>query len=193
LVIALEAKDQDGVTVNYLKKHGFYRILYRNSQIMGEELPPDDILHKLLRNGFIGVAASALIIFLFAATVFFAAPFWLTAIATGLFVGASTYLSGILYGVVNDLFATHSNLPYFLLGHQPQQKSLLRTNYKVAQGIAWGVAATFGPVVIATIVFTVGNNYCFFCTNSNFFIASHDDCNAFNCCRSRILCAQKST
>jgi len=51
-VIALEAKDQDGVTVNYLKKHGFYRILYRNPQIIGEELPPDDILHKLLGNGF---------------------------------------------------------------------------------------------------------------------------------------------
>ena len=154
-VIALEAKDQDGATVNYLKNHGFYRILYRNPQIMGEELPPDDILHELLRNGFVGVAVSALIVLLFAATVFFAAPFWLTAIVTGLFVGASTYLSGILYGVVNDLFATHSNLPYFLLGHQPQQKSLLRTNDKVVQGIAWGVAATFGPVVIATIVFTV--------------------------------------
>lgn len=55
-VIALEAKDQDGATVNYLKKHGFYRILYRNPRIMGEELPSDDILHKLLRNGFIGVA-----------------------------------------------------------------------------------------------------------------------------------------
>lgn len=154
-VIDLEAKDHDGITVTYLKKHGLYRILYRNPQIMGEELPPDDILHKLLRNGFIGVAASALIILLFSATVFFAAPFWLTAIATGLFVGASTYLSGILYGVVNDIFATRANLPYFLLGHQPQQKSLLRTNNKVAQGVAWGVAATFGPVVIATIVFTV--------------------------------------
>ncbi len=154
-VIALEAKDHDGLTVNYLKKHGFYRILYRNPQVMGEELQSDDIIHKLLRNGFVGIAASALIILLFAATAFFAVPFWLTAIATGLFVGASTYLSGILYGVINDLFATHSNLPYFLLGHQPQQKSLLRTNDKVAQGIAWGVAATFGPVVIATILFTV--------------------------------------
>ncbi len=154
-VIDLEAKDDGAVTVNYLKKHGFYRILYRNPQIMGEELKPNDILHKLLRNGFIGVAASALIILLFSTTVFFAAPFWLTAITTGLFIGASTYLSGILYGVINDLFATRANLPYFLLGHQPQQKSLLRTNNKVAQGIAWGVAATFGPVVIASITFTV--------------------------------------
>jgi hypothetical protein len=154
-VIALEAKDHDGVTVNYLKRHGFYRILYRNPQVMGEELPSDDILHKLLRNGFVGIVASALIILLFSVTAFFAAPFWLSAIATGLFVGASTYLSGILYGVINDLFATHSNLPYFLLGHQPQQKSLLRTNDKIAQGIAWGVAATFVPVVLATIVFTV--------------------------------------
>lgn len=154
-IIELETKDKDSTTIDYLKKHGFYRIVYRNSQIKGRELPSDDILHQLLRNGFIGVALSALIITLFAATAFFTAPFWITAIVTGLFVGASVYLSGILYGVVNDLFATHSNLPYFLLGHQPQQTSLLRTNDKVAQGIAWGVAATFGPVLIATVLFTV--------------------------------------
>ncbi|ASQ45926.1 hypothetical protein [Legionella clemsonensis] len=155
LIIDLEARDKDRTTINYLKERGLYRILYRNPQIKGQELPPDDILHKLLRNGFVGVAASALIILFFMATAFFTAPFWLTAIATGLFVGASVYLSGILYGVVNDIFATHANLPYFLLGHQPQQTSLLRTNDKVAQGIAWGVAATFGPVIIATILFTV--------------------------------------
>lgn len=154
-IIDLEEKDHNGVTIAYLKKQGLYRILYRNPKIMGQELRSDDILNQLLRNGFIGVAASALIIIFFTATAFFAAPFWLTAIATGLFVGASVYLSGILYGVINDLFATHANLPYFLLGHQPQQKSLLKTNDKFAQGIAWGVAATFGPVVIATILFTV--------------------------------------
>lgn len=154
-IIHLEVKDQNRATLNYLKKQGLYRILYRNPQIMGKELPKNNILHKLLRSGFVGVAISALIILLFATTTFFAAPFWLTAIATGLFVGASAYLSGILYGVVNDLFATHSNLPYFLLGHQPQQTSLLRTNNKVAQGVAWGVAATFFPVMIATVLFTV--------------------------------------
>ncbi|HAU1190771.1 TPA: hypothetical protein U6325_001272 [Legionella pneumophila] len=154
-IIELEAQDKDGSTVNYLKQNGFYRILYRNPRLLGQELPQDDILHKLLRYGFIGVGISAVMILLFISTAFFTAPFWLTAITTGLFVGASAYLSGILYGVVNDIFATHSNLPYFLLGHQPQQTSLLRTNDKVAQGIAWGVAATFGPVVLATLLFTV--------------------------------------
>lgn len=153
--IDLELKDHNKITISYLKDHGFYRIVYRNSQIIGYELAPNDSLRKLLRNGFIGVGASALIILLFVATAFFTAPFWLTAIVSGLFVGASAYLSGILYGVVNDLFASHANLPYFLLGHQPQQTSLLRTNNKVAQGIAWGVAATFVPVVIATILFAV--------------------------------------
>lgn len=155
LMVLLEAKEQGKVTINYLKKQGLYRILYRNPQIKGQELPPDDILHKLLRNGFLGVVVSAFIILLFAATAFFAAPAWLTVITTGLFIGASTYLSGMLYGLVNDLFATQANLPYFLLGHQPQQKSLLRTNDKIAQGVAWGIAATFGPVVLATILFTV--------------------------------------
>ncbi|HAT1941225.1 hypothetical protein [Legionella pneumophila] len=154
-IIELESKDKDSSTVNYLKQHGFYRILYRHPRLLGQELPQDDILHKLLRYGFIGVGISAVMILLFISTAFFTAPFWLTAITTGLFVGASAYLSGILYGVVNDIFATHANLPYFLLGHQPQQTSLLRTNDKVAQGIAWGVAATFGPVVLATLLFTV--------------------------------------
>jgi len=154
-IVDLETTDKEGKTIAYLKKHNFYRILYRNPIIKGKQLPADDVLNQLLRNGFIGIGISALIIILFAATAFFAAPFWLTAIATGLCVGASVYLSGILYGVVNDLFATHANLPYFLLGHQPQQRSLLKTNDKVAQGVAWGVAATFGPVVIATILFTV--------------------------------------
>lgn len=154
-IIDLEANDPNGVAINYLKKRGLYRMVYRNPLILGEELPKDDILHKLLRNGFIGIGASALIILLFVTTAFFAAPFWLTAIVTGLFVGACAYLSGILYGVINDIFATHANLPYFLLGHQPQQKSLLRTNDKIAQGVAWGIAATFVPVIIAAISFSI--------------------------------------
>lgn len=154
-IIELESQDKESSTANYLKQHGFYRILYRHPRLLGQELPQDDVLQKLLRYGFIGVGISAVMILLFISTAFFTAPFWLTAITTGLFVGASAYLSGILYGVVNDIFATHSNLPYFLLGHQPQQTSLLRTNDKVAQGIAWGVAATFGPVVLATLLFTV--------------------------------------
>jgi hypothetical protein len=153
-IIELEAKDKDKTTITYLKQHGLYRMLYRNSKLMGKELPHDDALHQLLRSGYVGVAvSSAAILFFLATALLFAAPFWLTAIATGLFVGASAYLSGILYGVINDLFATQANLAYFLLGHQPQQSSLLRTNNKVAQGIAWGVAATFDSVVIAAVVF----------------------------------------
>ena len=157
LIITLETIDTEQTTINYMKTQGLYRILYRNPKILGQELPQNDDLHTLLRSGFLGVGISALAILFFVATAFCAAPVWLTAISAGLFTGASVYLSGILYGVVNDLFATQANLPYFLLGHQPQQTSLLRTNDKVAQGIAWGVAATFGPVVLATILFTVAS------------------------------------
>lgn len=142
--------------IDFLKEKGLYRMLYRFPKFMGQELlPKDDILNDLMKYGFIGVGVSVVFIAAFVATLLLSAPFWAVAISSALFVGASVYLSGILYGVVNDLFATHANLPYFLLGHQSQQKSLLRTNDKIAQGIAWGVAATFGPVVIATIVFTV--------------------------------------
>lgn len=155
LIAELEQQQEARRTVDFLKQKGLYRMLYRNPKFKGEDLKDDDILRVLLRNGFIGVGISLFFVAAFVAALMLSAPAFVTAIASGLFVGASVYIGGILYGVVNDLFATHANLPYFLLGHQPQQSSLLRTNDKVAQGVAWGVAATFGPVVLATGLFTV--------------------------------------
>ncbi|CZH90104.1 Uncharacterised protein [Legionella pneumophila] len=74
-IIELESKDKDSSTVNYLKQHGFYRILYRHPKLLGQELPQDDILHKLLRSGFIGVGISAVMILLFISTVFLLPPY----------------------------------------------------------------------------------------------------------------------
>lgn len=155
LIAELEDHSHGQPTLSRLDRAGLNKFLFRNAQLKGIELPEDDGLKILLKSGFIGVAISALFIALFIATSFMAAPAWLSVIATGLFTGSATYLSGIIYGVVNDIFATNMNLPYFLLGHQPQQKSLLKTNDPIAQGIAWGVAATFGPVVAASVVFAV--------------------------------------
>lgn len=134
---------------------GLFRMLYRNPVHQGKLLPDSDILHVMLRYGFVGVAVSAALISFFAVTVFLSAPAWLIAISTGLFTGAVAYVSGLTYGIINDLFATHANLPYFLLGHQTQQVSLLKTNDPIAQGIAWGVSATFGLTLLAACLFTV--------------------------------------
>lgn len=138
-----------------LKSTGLFRMLYRNPEHKGKLLRDDDILHVMLHNGFVGVGISAALIVFFASTVFLSSPAWLIAISTGLFTGAVAYLSGLTYGVINDLFATHANLPYFLLGHQPQQVSLLKTNDPIAQGIAWGVSATYGLTLLAACVFAV--------------------------------------
>lgn len=156
LIAILEQTEGGQSTLNHFKQNGVYRILYRNPRMHGQQLPQNDALNQLLRAGFTGVGISAVIVAFFVATTLIGgAPFWLTAVSAGLFTGASAYLSGILYGVVNDLFATRANLPYFLLGHQPQQKSMLRTNDKIAQGIAWGVAATFPLVALASVLFAV--------------------------------------
>ncbi|TAL63827.1 MAG: hypothetical protein EPN84_04490 [Legionella sp.] len=158
LVAILENFDDQNAAkpvLDSLRQKGLYRMLYRFPKYKGEDLPADDGLMQLLKASYWGVGISVLLIAAFVLSVVFAAPAWLIAITSGFFVGASVYLSGMLYGVVNDLFATQMNLPYFLLGHQPQQTSLLRTNDKVAQGVAWGMAATFGPVLIAAIAFTV--------------------------------------
>lgn len=154
-ISTLEDLDEAKPTIAFLKSKGLYRMLYRFPKYKGEELGSDDVLHRVLRYGFGGIAISALVVGAFVASTLFGAPFWVTALSTGLFVGASAYLGGLMYGVVNDLFATHANLPYFLLGHQPQQKSVLRTNNKIAQAVAWGVAASYGPVLLVSIVFTI--------------------------------------
>lgn len=155
LIARLENHKEAKPALKFLREKGLYRMLYRYAKLKGKQLPEDDILNTLLNNGFIGVGISALLIAAFVAVMLIGAPAWIVAVSSGLFVGSTVYLSGLIYGVVNDLFATYANLPYFLLGHQPQQKTLMQTNDNIAQGIAWGVAATFGPVILASILFTV--------------------------------------
>lgn len=155
MLVMLEEQKSVTEFLDHLKLQGLYRIIYHNPILKGQTIFDDDILNVLLRRGFQGMGISALSIALFVTTNLLNAPSWIMPISTGFFVGSVTYLAGISYGVTNDLFATHSNLPYFLLGHQPQQVSFLKTNDPVVHGVAWGIAATFAPVVIASIVFTI--------------------------------------
>lgn len=148
----VERKNPSSKLLANFKQNGLYKTLYHYPVIEGRD--DTSMLADMLRSGFYGLGASALAIILFA-TLPVAAPGWLHVIATSLFAGAMTYVSAIVYGVVNDIFATRANLPYFLLGHQPQQHSMLRSNDPLVQGVAWGVAATFGPALIASIAFGV--------------------------------------
>lgn len=155
LLAELEEKRKARYIVKLLKKQGLYSMLYTLPKFDGIPLYSSDSLHQSYRNGMIGVGLSLLITGGFVAATLLGAPAWVIAITTGLFVGAVAYLGGILYGVVNDLFATNSCSPYFLLGHQSQQYSLLKTNNKIALAHYWGVAASFGFVVLAAVVFTI--------------------------------------
>lgn len=114
----LERQEQDFVLLKSFKDNGLYRMLYRNARIQG--IDDDSGLKTGLKLGYIGVGVSALFIALFIATSFVAAPVWLGILSTALFAASVTFLSTLVYGVVNDLFATKATLPYFLLGHQKQ-------------------------------------------------------------------------
>lgn len=153
IIQTIESTNKESALLSSFHKQGIYRMFYHQSVIKG--IDDTGLLGTLLNNGFIGVGISALAILLFTVTSLVGAPIWISVIANALFASSVTYLGALVYGVVNDLFATKSNLPYFLLGHQPQQTSLLRTNDPAAQGVAWGVAATFGPALIASIAFGV--------------------------------------
>lgn len=116
----------------------------------------DRDLNGFFRNGLIGIPVAALGVVAFGVAGFLGAPWAVMVLAQAYFAGSMAYLSGLGYGILNDLIGCHVNLPYFLLGHQPQQASAVRSNDKTVNGIAWGILATVGLSIIAGIVFTVG-------------------------------------
>lgn len=115
----------------------------------------DKDLQKIFYFGVGGLLLSAISIVLFTLVAIYTAPAWLTILATGLFVASAFYLGGLLYGVINDLFATKMNLSYFLLGHQPSQFSLFKSNKRLVQAIGWGITATSGLSMVAGIIFGI--------------------------------------
>ena len=86
---------------------------------------------------------------------FLGAPIALVAVVNALFSGSFVYVTAITYGIVNDIFAAKTHLPYFLLGHQPKQHSLVRSNSEIVNASVWGIAAVHPLAAIAAIVFTI--------------------------------------
>lgn len=139
--------------VTHFQENGLYRMFYHKARIKGQRNTSD--LNKYLKSGFAGVALSIPAVALFAATSMLGAPTWTMPLSNGLFASAMIYLSALAYGITNDIYATAANLPYFLFGHQPKQHSLIETNDPIAQGVAWGVAATYEPALAAAIIFGI--------------------------------------
>ncbi len=83
------------------------------------------------------------------------APTTLVAVVNALFAGFFVYVTAITYGIVNDILATKTHLPYFLLGHQPDQHSLVRSNSEIVNASVWGIAAVHPLARLAAIVFTI--------------------------------------
>lgn len=164
----LEQDKSGRAVIDYFKQKGLFRILYHYPALKGvfqkislssesndAEWPPDEMLIGSLKEGFFGVGVSAVCVGFFLAASLLAAPAWLMLIANGLFAGAVAYLAALVYGVINDWFATHANLPYFLLGHRTLQTTVLKSNLPAVQAIGWGVLATQDPALLAAVIFTM--------------------------------------
>lgn len=120
--------------------------------IKGQESPD---LKSILDRGIISVLLAILGIAAFTLVNIFAAPFVLSVIATAIFAGSMVYMMGISYGILNDILACRKNLPYFLLGHQDWQHSVIHSNKPGAQAVAWGILATSDLSLIAGALFTI--------------------------------------
>ena len=128
---------------------GVYKMLYHNPIVRGQnyEISMLSIL--------ISLAIVTLCVAFFAIVSFIGlSGGWIIA-GTALLGGAFAYMCGILYGIVNDMFATRYNLPYFLLGHQSHQATFFLSNDPNVQAIGWGVIALEPLAIIAGIIFTI--------------------------------------
>lgn len=109
-----------------------------------------------MRIAMIGLGFATLSVVLFAIVAFLGLNGGWTIAATALFSSAIACMAGLIYGIVNDMFATtKANLPYFLLGYQETQHSLFISNDPKVQAIGWGIIAAQPIAVIASLVFGI--------------------------------------
>lgn len=152
----LEDTESKGISAalrQSLQEKALHSILYHNARTTFD-ITYTKRGQRILQNTRIKLALSA-IYAIFFAIVSFLGPISLLPLATALFAATMAYISGLLYGILNDIFATRSNLAYFILGHQPGQRSFMRSNDLLVQAIAWGVIATEDIAEIAAVVFGV--------------------------------------
>src|SRR5688572_24716146 len=102
----------------------------------------DHRLNALVKKGIAYALLATGGVVAFSVTSFVSVPFFVTVLANAWFSAGVIYLGGLSYGIVNDLIACRKNLPYFLLGHQYGQHSVIKSNKPNAVAVAWGVLAT---------------------------------------------------
>lgn len=164
LVEAIEDENLCPALVEAYRKHKIYEILYHNGVIGHYAIHPESNKNnqnlsplgpKIMKGAIIGLGFATLSVAFFATVVLLGlSGGWIIA-ATALFGSAVAYMAGLLYGIINDMFATKANLPYFLLGHRKTQYSFFVSNDRLVQAIGWGIIAAHPIAIIAAIVFGV--------------------------------------
>ena len=165
LVETIEDESLSPALVEAYRKHNIYQMLYHNGVIgrytssdsWGEyqikRYPP--VGPTIMKVAMVGLGFATLSVAFFATVAVLGLNGgWIIA-ATALLGSAIAYMAGLLYGIINDIFATKANLPYFLLGHQVTQHSFFISNDRFVQAIGWGIIAAQPIAIMASIVFGV--------------------------------------
>jgi hypothetical protein len=89
---------------------------------------------------------------LFIALPWLSLPLWMSSLITYSIPCCLIYLSVMVYGIINDHWATKMNLVYFHAGHQEHQNNLIPSNDQKTVAVAWGIYATGGMALIFSIL-----------------------------------------
>lgn len=159
----IEEIEDEGLCDEFIeacKHNGVYEILYHNP-VIGEFSFVYLNKGRQLTGLFILEFSKKVLMFCAASIVFYSTVAilglggaWMVA-GLSLLTTAMTYMGGLLYGIINDIFATNANLTYFLLGHGCTQKSFFKTNDPKALAIGWGIVGTHGLGLIAALIFGI--------------------------------------
>ncbi len=135
--------------IRKLEKQGFSNI---EEIAETEQAAAPSPLPNAMMQGHPGMYMAGLIVTLisipaFILPIFFPFPYcWvLQAVALGV-------LTAVSYGIINDQFATRQSIHYFTNGHTPFHKRLLETDNPTANGVIWGIRATWVLGLVAGAV-----------------------------------------
>lgn len=112
----------------------------------------DRFLNSQIRYGLFGIPLSVLGVVGYGVVTVVGEPLIVTLIANACFTAGLIYLTGLAYGIIHNVIGSRANLPFYLLGHEPYQLSLIRSNSPNLQGIAWGIYHAFPPAGIAAAI-----------------------------------------
>lgn len=162
MIADIETNTPNSYLLYCFKEKGLYKTLY---EVPCHQGVIDANLQALVNVGFERVLVSAGLLVLYGALGAMGMPIILMALLNGAFAGAYMYLNGVIDGIYTQRRAARESLPSLLLGYDNGHYSVMKSNHRLPQAIAWGMIESTERAYLAGVVFFLAAmTLTFFCS-----------------------------